>query len=127
MTTERRRPLWTYVWAAPASLVGLLFAPFFARRRVVDGVLICDGARWPRRLGWRYSAITFGHVVLSLEPPSAELLAHELVHVRQYERLGPLFLPAYVMASGLAWLRGGRAYADNPFERAARSDAHGPR
>ena len=45
---------------------------------------------------------------------------HELVHVRQYERWGPLFVPAYVGAAIVARIRGGRAYADNPFEIAAR-------
>jgi hypothetical protein len=103
--------------------VGLALAPLFARRRVVEGVLLCEGATWPRKLGWRYSAITFGHVVLSAGPASRALMAHELVHVRQYERLGPLFLPAYLLASAWAWLKGGRAYADNAFERRARSGA----
>jgi hypothetical protein len=38
------------------------------------------------------------------------------VHVRQYERWGPLFIPAYFAASGWAWWKGGHAYLDNPFE-----------
>ncbi|HMO84113.1 MAG TPA: hypothetical protein PKC18_04240 [Lacipirellulaceae bacterium] len=45
--------------------------------------------------------------------------AHELVHVRQYERWGPLFVPAYLACSAVIWLRGGDAYLDNPFEREA--------
>lgn len=108
-------------WAAPWSAVGLVLSPFFASRRVVRGVLLCEGARWPRKLGWRYRAITFGHVVLCVDQADEALLDHELVHVRQYERWGPFFIPAYLVASLRAKARGGRAYTDNPFEVAARS------
>lgn len=109
-------------WAAPASLLGLLLAPFFGTRRVRDGVLLCEGASWPRRLGWRYRAITFGHVVLCVDAADDHLLEHELVHVRQYERWGILFWPAYACASVWAKLRGGHAYSDNRFERQARGE-----
>jgi hypothetical protein len=44
---------------------------------------------------------------------------HERVHVRQVERWGPLFIPAYFTASLIARLRGGDAYLDNCFEREA--------
>ena len=46
--------------------------------------------------------------------------AHERVHVAQYERWGPLFLPAYFASSLWQWLRGRRAYWDNRFEVEAR-------
>jgi hypothetical protein len=39
-----------------------------------------------------------------------------VVHVRQYETWGPLFLPAYLMASLIAALRGRHFYFDNAFE-----------
>lgn len=107
-------------WAAPWSLVGLLLAPFFRSRRWTDSFLLCEGASWPRRLGWRYRAITFGHVILCVDRADDELLAHELVHVRQYERWGPFFIPAYAVASAWTGARGRGAYADNPFELAAR-------
>lgn len=116
------RRLADYVWAGPASLIGLLVSPFFARRRVVDGVLVCEGAGWPRKLGWRYTAITFGHVVLSTAPVTEDLMEHETVHVAQYERWGIFLLPAYAAASLWALIRGRRAYQDNPFERAARGE-----
>ena len=108
-------------WAAPWSLLGLLLAPFFRSRRVVNGVRVCEGASWPRRLGWRYRAITFGHVVLCVDRIDDAVLAHELVHVRQYERWGPLFIPAYLAAAIWTSARGRRAYTDNPFELAARA------
>ena len=110
-------------WAAPASLVGLLLAPFFRSRSVTRGVLLCEGASWPRRLGWRFRAITFGHVVLSVDELDDAVIEHELVHVRQYERWGLLLWPAYGASSLWAKLRGGRAYWDNHFERQARGDA----
>ena len=93
----------------------------FRKRRWTNGIVLAEGASWPRRLGWRYRAITFGHVILCVDHADERLLAHEMVHVRQYERWGPLFIPVYLAASGFAKARGGRAYADNPFELAARS------
>ena len=108
------------MWASPWSLIGLLLAPFFDRRSFRAGVLWCEGARWPKRLGWRYRAITFGHVVLCVDRIDDRIQNHELEHVRQYERWGPFFIPAYLAASLTAASRGGHPYRDNPFEAAAR-------
>ena len=109
-------------WASPASLIGALAAPFFRRRSLRDGVLLCEGASWPRRLGWGYRAITFGHVVLSVDAPVApQVWRHELHHVRQYERWGVALLLAYPLASLWALLRGRHPYRDNPFEISART------
>lgn len=110
-----------YVWALPWSVVGALLAPFFEKRYVVRGVVVAEGARWPRRLGWTYRAITFGHVVLSVDDLDPDTLDHELVHVRQYELWGPLFVPAYLVASVRAVLSGRHHYRDNHFELAARA------
>ena len=107
-------------WAAPASLLGLLLAPFFARRRLARGVLVCERASWPRKLGWRYRAITFGHVVLCVDDVDDATMDHELAHVRQYERWGILLWPAYALASVWAKVQGGHGYWDNHFERQAR-------
>lgn len=49
-----------------------------------------------------------------------ETFEHELVHVRQYELWGPLFVPIYLIVSLWARTRGGNAYRDNRFEVAAR-------
>ena len=46
---------------------------------------------------------------------------HERAHVDQYERWGPLFLPAYLMSSLTAFCRGQDYYFDNRFEREARA------
>ena len=66
------------------------------------------------------TAMTFGHVVLGRCANSLDTCrTHELVHVRQYERWGPLFIPAYLACAAYIWTRGGDAYRDNPFEREA--------
>jgi hypothetical protein len=118
-----------YLWVLPNSVLGLLsFALGLlagARGRWVDGVLEVSGpgvcallelmpARHP------IAAITLGHVVLGRDPGCLERTrAHERVHVGQYQRWGPAFLPAYLLASLLARLSGGDAYLDNRFERQA--------
>jgi len=64
--------------------------------------------------------MTLGHVVLGRDELLLDLTRdHERVHVRQCERWGPLFIPAYLLASLWVKLRGGRPYEDNPFEREA--------
>jgi hypothetical protein len=96
-----------------------------ARRR--DGAIEVWGGL-PRRLLERLvpieggaDALTLGHVIVGRGQASlTRLAAHERVHVRQYERWGPLFLPAYGCASLWAWARGADPYRDNRFEREAR-------
>ena len=119
-----------YVWAAPASAIGLVLAVLALRRgraAIRDGVLEIHGPliRWILTnltiLRGGVAAVTFGHVVLGRDLATlADTRAHERVHVAQYERWGPLFLPAYVAASMWALARGGDFYLDNRFERAAR-------
>jgi hypothetical protein len=124
-----------YLWAAPYSLLGLLLGLLAmllgARARLHRGALEVGGGR----VGWAvsrlpapfsFSAMTMGHVILGTDHAAlAELRQHEHVHVRQYERWGPLFLPAYLMASVLAWLRGRDPYRENYFERQAYGQACG--
>ena len=128
------RPL-AYVWALPTSLLGLLFVPeslISGEVRWVDGVLEVHG--WLVRFFLTHctllrggaSAMTLGHVVLGRDRKLLEMTRrHERVHVRQCERWGPLFIPAYLIACAVAFLSGGRAYEDNPFEREAFAEAAG--
>jgi hypothetical protein len=119
------------LWAAaPASLLGLCigligWASGGAMRR--RGRILEFHGGWATRLLASLplgpagaAAMTLGHVVLG---QSAEELdrcrRHEMVHVRQYERWGPLFLPLYAAASAWLWLIGRDPYRDNPFERQA--------
>lgn len=113
------------LWASPNTLLGLalglLLVPFGARLRIVDGVIEIAARRAPPRRRWPFAAITFGHAVLGTHAQELQRLrAHERVHVRQCERWGPLFLPAYLLAGVWQWLRGRDAYRDNPFEVEAR-------
>ncbi len=64
--------------------------------------------------------MTLGHVILGRDAECLDSSRdHEHVHVRQYERWGAFFIPAYLGASVYCWLRGYDAYLDNPFEREA--------
>jgi hypothetical protein len=100
------------------SLAGLILgAASGARPQLRDGVLLFPNARGPAGAllkAQRYDATTLGHVVVATNDPGPGLFAHELIHVRQAERLGILFGPAYV----LLWLLYG--YGRHPLERAAR-------
>jgi hypothetical protein len=107
-----------YVWASPNTLLGLLFGLFsFQRPRRDSGILVFDsnirGFIW--LIGaFNRAAVTFGHVVLSNRRVEGSLKKHELHHVRQYERLGFLYIPLYL----LIWIFTG--YRKHPFEEAAR-------
>ena len=112
------------VWAGPLTLVGSLLALLGGGRPRWDDELGCFVARGVggvsaaalRSVG--ADANTIGQVVLSRQDePPASLLAHESVHVRQTERLGPTMIVAY------AWLAAAYGYRDHPFERAARLGA----
>lgn len=120
---------WRYLWASPATLVGLACAcaalASGARARRVQGALeVCGGRvrafvmRLPE--GCRFGAITLGHVIIGLDSGVLERSrAHERVHVRQYERWGVLFFPLYAGSSLWQWARGRDPYRDNRFEREA--------
>jgi hypothetical protein len=119
----------SYLWCAPSTLLGCaaaLLAFPGGRLRIVDGVLEAHGPAiaWALRslvpLAGGAAALTLGHVVLGVSARAlARSRAHERVHVRQYERWGPFFIPAYLAASVWMWLAGRDPYYDNRFERAA--------
>ncbi|HWE01188.1 MAG TPA: hypothetical protein VG326_02170 [Tepidisphaeraceae bacterium] len=118
-----------YAWAFPATMLGLVFLPLallYGGAKVVDGVLELHG-RFVRLflthctlLKGGASAMTLGHVVLGRDPDLLDLTrTHERVHVRQYERWGPFFIPAYLGVMAILWMQNRRPYEDNPFEREA--------
>ena len=126
-----------YLWASPATLLGLLPLPLVwiqgGRARVIRGAIEIQGGwvtRWLKRgLPWvgGGAAMTLGHVIWGRDEEClSSCRDHEHVHVRQYERWGPLFIPAYLLASLIAWYRGYHPYLDNPFEREAfeKTDDH---
>ena len=137
MTTARLPSVIRYLWASPATAIGVALAALLGRggMTVVDGVLETHSPALSRLLsrfvplGGGVAAITFGHVVLGRDEATlAATRAHERVHVAQYERWGPLFIPAYLLSGFWAFARGEHPYFDNVFERAARrsgSRVHG--
>lgn len=117
------------IWAAPCSALGLVLGTIAlctgGRARRVGRILEFDGGALRTILNYvpivgGAAAMTLGHVVIGR---TREILdhcrEHELVHVTQYERWGPLFLPAYVGCSLWLLLSGRDPYLDNPFEQEA--------
>lgn len=116
-----------WVWVGPWNVLGILLA---VGSRLTGGSWRTSGhtlevhgglADWLlRRTPVDAIAITIGHVILGRTAAALEITReHELVHVRQYERWGPLFVPVYFLLSGWMWLIGKDPYRDNPFEREA--------
>jgi len=125
-----------YLWALPTTSVGLLATGLTlmsgGRARWHTGVLEVYGGfsayllRKLVPLPDGASAMTLGHVVIARDPAShTRTRAHERIHVRQCERWGPLFIPAYLLASLVLRIRGKDAYYDNPFEREAYGKTEG--
>lgn len=117
-----------YLWALPTTAVGLLFVlPTLltgGRVRFERGAMELSGGFagffLRRCLVINASAMCIGHVILGRDRDSLDgSRDHEHVHVRQCERWGPFMIPAYFLASFLAWRRGGNFYFDNRFEREA--------
>jgi len=118
-----------WVWTAPNTLLGLLAGLVLlaggARVRRVQGAIEFGGGAIGRALAdrtppIRFRAMTLGHVILGASEADLDAARrHEQVHVRQYERWGPFFLPAYLLSSVWQLARGRRCYRDNHFERQA--------
>lgn len=114
------------LWASPYTLIGISVGSIGlisggnvqVRRGVVEfygGFVAWALRRLPT--GPTTAAMTLGHSILGQTTDSLDFARdHEHVHVRQFERWGPLMGPAYLGASVYVWLRGKRAYRDNPFE-----------
>ena len=114
------RSLWGYFWAAPNTILGFAAAlASFAIPNRYGNILTCRSKRgfadwFLRRRG--YCAITLGHLVLMTDQAQPDILCHEMVHVRQEERWGPLYLPMYLLSMLVMRARGKDPYWDNPFE-----------
>ena len=115
-----------WLWAFPLGtslglLAGLLTVLSGGRGRRIGDTLEFHGgfSYWfLNRVNAR--AMTLGHVILgSTIRELDDTHDHERVHVRQYERWGPLFIPAYLLSGIYQRLRGRHHYFDNPFEREA--------
>ena len=113
-----------YLWASPASLigvtVGLLGLVTGGAVQVRRGVLEFHGGAvtWSLSRMWiRARAMTLGHTILGRSVHDLNVTRdHEHVHVKQYERWGPFFIPAYLLCSLVLWFQRRNPYLDNPFE-----------
>lgn len=120
------------IWALPYTFLGLILGMVglctggHARIRGRTIEFYGGGVKWfLQRLpsGQFTLALTLGHTILGQTDAALDISRnHELVHVRQYERWGPLMGPAYLGCSLVLWLMRRRPYRDNPFER----EAYGP-
>lgn len=116
-----------WIWASPGSLLGIVVGGIGllsgGRIQVRDRTLEFHGAfvTWfLRRPARGAGAMTLGHIILGQNATTLDQARdHELVHVRQYELWGPLFLPAYGLCAVWLHLSGKHGYWDNPFEREA--------
>jgi len=117
------------IWTSPWTLLGIALGGLGL---VTGGGVRCVGRVLEFHGGWLAwllrsapiaggaTAMTLGHTVLARTAGDLDRTReHELVHVAQYERWGPLFVPAYLGCSAWLWLRGRDPYWDNPFERDA--------
>ena len=99
-----------YLWALPYSLFGIASGLLLSGRfEIVEGVCEIHSpaiAGVLKRFPVPASAITLGHVVLARDHEMLGLTrAHERVHVRQYERWGIMFVPAYLLAPTVLFLQ----------------------
>jgi hypothetical protein len=109
------------LWSLPNTLIGLGFALLSgALPRPRGSLLVAESSRGLAHLFLTrrgFGAITFGRVMVSSMPVTPRLLVHEGHHCRQYEVLGPFFLPIYL------WLHARHGYAANPLELEAEACA----
>ncbi len=112
------------IWASPNSLIGLsiglLGMVTGGKVQKERGVLEFHGGAvtWLlKRLPINAAAMTLGHTIMGRDLRCLKAARnHEHVHVKQYERWGPIFLPAYFLSSLYMWIIKRDPYRDNPFE-----------
>jgi len=117
------RLLWPLPWTGLGLAVGLLGLLSGGKVRRRGPVLEFYGGLVARLLGRmpnRPLGMTLGHTILGVSAAGLDTVRrHEMVHVGQYERWGPAFVPVYLFHSARLWLAGKDAYRDNPFEKEA--------
>ena len=127
---EASRLLRTAWRALPGDLLGLLVIRACGIRGISRQIRVGDMtadlvehpnvARYLDHGAMPIRAQTLGRYVFAREPLSPRFVEHELEHVRQWQRLGPFFLPAYLASSVSALARRRHPYWTNRFEVAAR-------
>ena len=110
------------VWTAPNSLIGLTAGAIGlltgGKAQIAEGCIEFYGGWVEKRLEkLNVFGMTLGHTILGQTKNGLRIVRkHEQVHVRQYERWGPFFLPAYLGWSAWLWWQGKDYYRMNPFE-----------
>lgn len=131
------RQVWRSLRAAwralPGDLMGLMVmrgCGIPAPSRIVDAgavsAILVEHPNVGRYFGRQLipvQAQTLGRYVFCRGPIPDQMLEHEIEHIRQWGRFGPLYLPLYFGSSAVELLRGRRPYWDNRFEVAARHRA----
>jgi hypothetical protein len=122
-----------YAWASPWTLFGLVIGCFGLATggslRFQGGTLeiaggLLKGLLRSVPIPGGAVAMTLGHVVLGQTHGDLDRCrSHEAIHIRQYERWGIAFVPAYLGIGLVLWLRGKDPYLDNPFEVEAYKNA----
>lgn len=113
-----------YLWAFPWTLVGLVIGltGVITGGKVQRRGLVLEfhggAVRWMlQSFPNHVVAMTIGFTVMGLTDAALDVSRdHEMIHVAQYGRWGPFFIPAYAIGSLFVRLKGGDAYRDNPFE-----------
>ncbi len=123
------------IWASPYTLLGIFFGSIGlctgGRVRIRGRVIEFHGGsvKWLLQrffFGEGAIAFTLGHTVFGQTDAALDISRdHELVHVCQFERWGPLMGPAYLGCSLVLWVMCRRPYLDNPFERQAFEEGGG--
>lgn len=113
------------LWASPNSVIGLIVGAaglvsggkMQFRRGVFEFYGGATSFLLRKFAGPSTIAMTLGHTILGRDDNGLEIARdHEHVHVSQYERWGPLFIPAYLLSSLYLWVVKRDPYRDNPFE-----------
>ncbi len=135
MTLSKFKKFLGYTWAAPVTLLGLLYATLFWALGwynwggVEDDALIWEvnhkeSPQWLRRYWEKWGGHAIGNVVVLKRPieESGSVVDHELRHVEQVMRMG-IFQPIVygINMVAIRWgCPGTDPYRYNPFEVDAR-------
>jgi hypothetical protein len=123
-------PAWLF-YILPLLVFGQIRFQRFRWPGVAQFVLVAESGWYARK--WQRWTGSSGPGFLIYRPIESErvlrrMFIHEIRHNMQQLVFGPLFYPAYAMASAAIWLlcEDYHAYLDNPFERDARRAAGQP-
>lgn len=114
-----------WIWSLPTELIGLLLLPFYGPISATwfEGRLLIQVSRIAPSAA--VAGQTWGRVIYHKPLTSEQVLTHEMDHSIMCDRLGPLWLLAYSLASLISFVRGTGIYEGNWFEVHARAAAAG--